>query len=636
MLKPYETYAPRANVPDSNYPLGSIKNMSVPGAKDGTPLDARWGNNIEGFHQALLAEAGIVASGNPDKVGASQLLDALKAVTTTPLSGPNGASLIGWRRDLTGSIARAFDKRLNNADVVDFWEYLTDAEIADTQISNSGVEPTIDLTAKFNQAIADLGGTQDLASAYIYTPAKILWVPRGVYGLQLTGAQRLLIAKNNIRIFGAGTYNTRLLHIGTGTCNEMIRFKGAYACELSDLTLDGGLPFNPTGSETNGANIPLVLDQVAHFKSTGLNITNYRVRGKQCIHVWESYFDDLRITSGGYFGNSGCKPAGISFDSFGKEDNTFPGYESNQVYYGKYAFSAVGSVVNWDAPCFNIHFSMIVSETRTHSFTPYGMDTPKFRVSGISSLIVVDQAWCYFHDQSFISNAALFDFANAGANCSFNNIRVYQEIPTTSPGNNLEVVRIFDNTSAFPIYVDVSIEDKNCSSTIMGSVSTGSTMLTGKLNYRKDTAKTIAELMAGNSNFSGKITMVTGPFANVTPLVYEFNSRSETLSSIDNGGAFNEYACRAISNFNGMPSGGGARMQKGFSSVARSSVGTYVYLFSVPLPDDKYSTCQSLTKQNPSDSIDVINMTPSGFTLLVKDSSGTPHDSSMISVSVFR
>jgi len=81
MLKPYEAYAPRANVPDANYPLGSIKNMSVPGAKDGTPLDARWGNNIEGFHQSLLAAAGIVASGQADKVGASQLFDALRTIT---------------------------------------------------------------------------------------------------------------------------------------------------------------------------------------------------------------------------------------------------------------------------------------------------------------------------------------------------------------------------------------------------------------------------------------------------------------------------------------------------------------------------------------------------------------------------
>lgn len=81
MLKIYEAYAPRANPPDANYPLGSVKNVTVPGAKDGTPLDSKWGNNIEGFHQALLAEAGIVASGQSDKVGSSQLLDALKTLT---------------------------------------------------------------------------------------------------------------------------------------------------------------------------------------------------------------------------------------------------------------------------------------------------------------------------------------------------------------------------------------------------------------------------------------------------------------------------------------------------------------------------------------------------------------------------
>lgn len=81
MLKVYDRYAPRAVVPDSNYPLGSIKDESIPGADDGTPLQKDWGNNIEGFHQALLAEAGITANGQPEKVGNSQLLDAVKLVS---------------------------------------------------------------------------------------------------------------------------------------------------------------------------------------------------------------------------------------------------------------------------------------------------------------------------------------------------------------------------------------------------------------------------------------------------------------------------------------------------------------------------------------------------------------------------
>ena len=77
-LKIFEKFSPRANPADVNYPYGSIKNESVPGAKDGTPLDASWGNDMLGFTDALLDEAGITPNGLPDTVGSSQRLEALK------------------------------------------------------------------------------------------------------------------------------------------------------------------------------------------------------------------------------------------------------------------------------------------------------------------------------------------------------------------------------------------------------------------------------------------------------------------------------------------------------------------------------------------------------------------------------
>ena len=87
-LKIYEKFAPRANVGDTNYPNGSIKNESAPGANDGTPLDADWGNDYAGFDAALFAEAGITPSGDPDTVLSSQRLDALKLLDINNLSLP--------------------------------------------------------------------------------------------------------------------------------------------------------------------------------------------------------------------------------------------------------------------------------------------------------------------------------------------------------------------------------------------------------------------------------------------------------------------------------------------------------------------------------------------------------------------
>ena len=79
-LKIFEKFSPRANPADTSYPYGSIKNESVPGAKDGTPLDASWGNDMLGFTDALLAEAGITPTGSPDTAESSQRLDAMKTV----------------------------------------------------------------------------------------------------------------------------------------------------------------------------------------------------------------------------------------------------------------------------------------------------------------------------------------------------------------------------------------------------------------------------------------------------------------------------------------------------------------------------------------------------------------------------
>lgn len=83
MLKIYQRYAPAAVAPTTDYPLGSIKNDSVPGADDGTPLEKDWGNNVEGFHQALMAEAALTANGTADTAIASQLLEAVKIVAAS-------------------------------------------------------------------------------------------------------------------------------------------------------------------------------------------------------------------------------------------------------------------------------------------------------------------------------------------------------------------------------------------------------------------------------------------------------------------------------------------------------------------------------------------------------------------------
>jgi len=75
--------AGRITAPDVNYPGGSSKNETAPGAADGTPYIKARADDIFGLQQALLADAGLTASGNADTAIESQYLEALGVLLKT-------------------------------------------------------------------------------------------------------------------------------------------------------------------------------------------------------------------------------------------------------------------------------------------------------------------------------------------------------------------------------------------------------------------------------------------------------------------------------------------------------------------------------------------------------------------------
>lgn len=79
-LEPQARYAPQIDAGDPGYPLGKARNVSVSGAGDGTPWERDLVNDLFGFQQALLDQAGASPSGMPDEVGASQYLDAIRTI----------------------------------------------------------------------------------------------------------------------------------------------------------------------------------------------------------------------------------------------------------------------------------------------------------------------------------------------------------------------------------------------------------------------------------------------------------------------------------------------------------------------------------------------------------------------------
>lgn len=115
-IKIYEQFKPFANPADGDHPYGSFKNDSIPGAEDGTPLDAVWANDYAGTDAELFAQAGIVPSGQPDKLGASQRVDAIKqlekaASKVTKTGGGSVQDFINKSQTMRHTVAEA--KTLN-------------------------------------------------------------------------------------------------------------------------------------------------------------------------------------------------------------------------------------------------------------------------------------------------------------------------------------------------------------------------------------------------------------------------------------------------------------------------------------------------------------------------------------------
>lgn len=433
--------------------------------------------------------------------------------------------------------------------------------------------------------------THDFTStAYIYEPSWKIRIPYGNYFL----SERVLITKNNIIIEGDGMFNTNIKSTSNQTGDpiqsEMIRFRGSYASGIKNLTLDGGLPFNLAAAPNYGCRIPLVLDQVAHLDMDGVNVCNYRTRGIQCIHVWESKFGEIRCFNGwGLDDALGIAPGGLVFDGFSKEENFFPGSESNQVYIAKYAFSGVGSIVRWDSPCFNVVIGQGVFEGRTYNaYQPNNMNASKIYISGLSANCGIQHAWVYFHDQPFNTPAVLIEAANAGPGCYFDNINLYQE--NAAPGVNfMELQKLLNSSSAFPVRVNLNIQDISTSTSLFDSAAAGS-LFTGDIFYRNDSSRTLESLVGtlGQSNFNGTVTMSTGVFGSAVPQVYNFKSVGTDVSAIDGAGIYPEYKCRAWVKFDGT-TGAIIGTARNVASVTRNSAGNYSVIFTTAMPDANYT-----------------------------------------------
>ena len=526
------------------------------------------------------------------------------------------SSQVNFLQSGSGAVAISLQNRTRQSVEVSVFDFMTPAQIASVQAQDM-VE---DVTTAIQNAITALGGTYDILSAYQFVPARVLRFPPGTYKITST----INVGVNNIVIQGSGWYNTTIKCADTVQIIEVLRIQGAYTGELNDINIDGGLPFSPTGTETYGADIGVTFDQVALFSSRNLNITNTRYEGKRCIHLWECYFENLRIFNTGFFGYGGgtYRSAGIRFTALGKQNNTFPGGESNNVTYNKVAFGVTGTYVSMDeVPCFNMYFNDVIAEGRTWSVAYPSTGETKWRLGGTSQNIAVDNAYTFAHAQPFPCNATLIDIGTV--NCKFKNYRVYSYKDNTY----LEVTNLINATEYAEI--DLSFkEELSTSVTLIGSTAPFATLKVS-LQYENPAARSRASLFGANceNKLIGTLSMLTnGVVEN-----YTYYANASNLLRLS-GETFVRpfYPCMFWASYNGV---GNVLRGSGGLTVTKNGTGDYTFTFDTPMFDTGYSV---VCNGDTYGFIRVPSQTVNGFQVTCVNTSSVAQDLDILNVSVFR
>lgn len=79
-INPNNEYPSNTNTPTSEYPYGSARNVTTPNDGTGTPWEENIINDVLGFQQAILSEAGLTPNATPDTALNSQYLQGIKKI----------------------------------------------------------------------------------------------------------------------------------------------------------------------------------------------------------------------------------------------------------------------------------------------------------------------------------------------------------------------------------------------------------------------------------------------------------------------------------------------------------------------------------------------------------------------------
>lgn len=456
------------------------------------------------------------------------LLDGTPIYAT--LAASSGSSLIGFIQAGTGAVTRTVqDKSRERVSVKDFGAK-GDGVTDDTSAIQAAIQS---LAAWSPNDATNLSGYYQYAN-----PSKTLFFPAGTYKITAP----LLVRGNTIKLKGEGPYNSVIKYAGASIINEIIRFQGSISCELSDIGLDGGLPYLPTGSETYGALAGLCLDTTPYFTSYNIQIQRHRVDGIRAGHLWESYFSNTIIRDGGYFATAGggATPGACIHTTTNLMNCTFfPGGESDNTIFIKPTLTGPGHLLRTDVPGQNLTFISPIHEGGTYTVNYASLNDAKFYINNQTNF-QMSGGYFYTHAQNFGSfSAAVFNITEQNPGVTIRDVQIY----TYSGGGYTvqQVTHIADISNAYPTIMDnISIFDSTGSLSygyyIQGSAN--SPYVTGNQNYTCPTTQPASFLFqaASATYFQGIITSINSVAGTNTQTVYGGGVIAGVVITPANGG----------------------------------------------------------------------------------------------------
>lgn len=510
-----------------------------------------------------------------------------------------------------------------------------DAEVWNVKNFNAKGDGVTDDTAAIQAAIDAMPGTNAIGD-YTAVPNPILFFPAGIYNV----TARLLVIKGATCVRGSGQFSTTIKYVGSSIINEVIKFRDAEFCELSDIGLDGGLPYNPTRSETYGAKAGLACDLTPFFTSRNLYIANTRLQGLRAIHVWESFFENLQVRNSGYFsdGTLAGRGAGIHFsnDPAQKESSNAlgSGYESSNVTFVKAKLVPVGCVVRCDIGCANITFLDTITENR--DFTTYfsALGESKYYINDCDHFKIIG-GYLYAHQQPFACNAKLFEIVAQKPGVVIKDF--YWYCPRATGGYFQEVNKAFDIDPVYPVTVEnLIINDEHGQLVTPCTISANGPHITGSIFYKSNATILPGALFSSTSlaRWEGKVRLAnsTTPASLHTEWDYTSNARSFDYQS---GNVLEAFQCRAWVRFVGAT--GVIDGSKNVTSVTRNSAGNYTVTFTNAMPDVNYAAIPSCNASaTGGERALVAGQATGSCNVVTLAGTATYADCSMITLAVFR